>query len=349
MPCSFHLFHPGLALTALLVLPSGLRAGDWREDLLRANKVELNPASLRQAASSGALDDERLKKAFAELGADDYQTREEAQRQLSAAGPSILEYLDTLGPIADPEVRMRAEMIRRRLSSGLENQEHLMLKYAARSLLQLPGDSATGGQFYEWFGEDSADCGKGYRLMKYQGPAAPGGGNPVVADGRLRIPGKLDGEQDQRLTLWAKDWPGARQLPLPIRVSCLMGGTNGNAGTWHPGIAVGKVKVLFHPDYRGGSLRFEQLDTRLVLLTNSNMGYTPKSNQMHRLELFVSSLPGDRLQFRAVVTSSPDQRFECSVQVDRADAGPLDSISLERSGRQGGDAVFDDLRVVMGK
>ena len=119
----------------------------------------------------------------------------------------------------------------------------------------------------------------------------------------------------------------------------------GGAGVWHAAVCVGKIKVLFHPGFNGGGFRYEQVATLEKFSNNQDMGFTPEAGKMYRVNLSVARFPSGRVGIKSVVTSPEGKTFESHIQVEAEDAGPLDRISLERSGRRGGNALFDDLQV----
>ena len=254
----------------------------------------------------------------------------------------MLDFLDSKGPVEDPEVRVRVAEIRKTVSSGVKTRVGPILRHAAKSLLEKPEDAATGGMFYEWFGTDKANCFDGYRSLAHEGAK---NFKPFVKKGRLNIPGDQVDEEDQRLSLNLADWPGGKEMPKRYVVSCLMGGDGGGAGTWHVAIGIGKVKALFHPGYDGGAFRFEQVSTLEKYSNNQDMGFTPEAGKLYRMDVTVARFPAERVGLKVIITSSEGKTFETTIQVDGDEIGPLDRISLERSGRRGGNALFDDLRV----
>ena len=325
----------------LLGLSPSLHA-DWRKDLLKERGIGLDEASLKKAAQQNALENKDLEAAFKALGSDAFAEREQAQRQLSEAGEAVLDFLETKEPIDDPEVRVRVADIRKAVSSGAKTRMGTIVRRAAKSLLEKAEDPETGGWFFEWFGTDKADCLGGYRELTHEGAKAQ---KPFVKDGRLYIPGKHAGEEDQRLSLHAKDWPGVETLPNRMELSCLLGGEAAGAGVWHVALVVGKIKVLFHPGYQGGGFRFEQVGTLEKFSNNQDMGFTPEFGKLYRMNLVVARFPSGRVGIKATVLSPDGKSFESHIQVEAEDVGPLDRISLERSGRMGGNAIFDDLHV----
>src|SRR5204863_87015 len=72
-----------------------------------------------------------------------------------------------------------------------------------------------------------------------------------VKDGRLY----LRDAGYQRLAVTARAVTGKDAWPDSLKVVARLGGTAGAAGTWYVGVSVGRVKVVFHPDKRGGAFR----------------------------------------------------------------------------------------------
>ena len=220
-----------------------------------------------------------------------------------------------------------------------------MLTIAANSLLKMREDPSTGGEFYEWFGTPSDDCTNGYRQFTYEGPK---GSKSHIKNSRLFISGNHHGNVDQQMILRSTAWPGAKILPKQFSVYCLLGGGKERVGTWHIGISIGKVRALFHPGYRGGGFRFEQAGTATKYVDNISMGYTPSTGQLHHMKISVTQLDDGKVRLKACIKTPGEKPFEASVTVTREDTGPLNQISLDRSGMSGGAAYFDDFRVSLG-
>ena len=149
------------------------------------------------------------------------------------------------------------------------------------------------------------------------------------------------------MILRSSAWPATKVLPKHFTISCLVAGSDGDNGVWHLGITIGKVKTLIHPGYRGGAFRFEQVGTLHKFTDNISMGYTPATNQLHRIKITVKQLANGRVQLNTTINSPDNKSFEKSIDVSKEDIGPLNQISLDRSGNSGGNAYFDDFRVLL--
>lgn len=315
-------------------------APDWRVDLLRSQGIPNTRAGLEKAASEVGIDEVKLNEAYQKLGSDSFQEREQAQAYLKSQGSSILGFLNSKEPVTNPEIKSRLSHIRTHLESILVNLQKRMVIAAAKSLLKSPDDKSTGGQFYEWFGTKSDDCSKGYRQLVYNGPKNV---KPFIKNSQLVIPGNRPGEHDQRMILHAKTWPASEDPPNHINVSCLMGGTGEGAGNFHLGITIGKVKAVIHPGYAGGGFRFEQVGTAFKFTETINMGYTPAPDKMHRIKVTAQRLQNSKVQLSVLVNSPNNKPFKHSIDLDQKDIGAFNQISLDRSGRTGGNVFFDDL------
>ena len=331
-----------IILVGIALWPQAHSASDWRLDFLRSEGIPTNRASLEKAATEVGIDATKLNKVHQQLGSESYQEREQASEYLKSQGNSILGFLKSKEPIGDPEVRSRSSAIQTHLEASIGNLQECMTIAAAKSLLKSPTDKSTGGQFYEWFGTKSADCTKGYRQLVYEGPMDV---KPFIKNSQLVIPGKRPGGADQRMILRSSTWPATKESPKHIRVSCLVGSTGEEVSTHHLGITIGKVKTLIHPGHREGGFRFEQIGTKREFTDNINTGYTPAPNMLHRIEVTAQHMKNGKVHLNAVVISPNKKRFETSIELDQEDIGEFNQISLDRSGRSGGDVYFDDFRV----
>ena len=74
------------------------------------------------------------------------------------------------------------------------------------------------------------------------------------------------------------------------------------------------------------------------------MGFDPPVDKLLRMQVKVERLNNLQAKMEVVIISGKDQ-FHNSATLRLSDVGKFDKISLDRSGRTGGDAIFDDLLV----
>lgn len=206
--------------------------------------------------------------------------------------------------------------------------------------------------FFETFDNEVATIGEKYGVFQFENTLKEGGAsvarNMLRFSGQFRVPG-ADG--DQRLFLTAPAVLGQREFPKEFRIRTRMGGANGNPGTWHVGVSVGNLRILFHPGLKGGAFRAERIDTRQALMLNTDLGFTPRTGVTHDVQINVRVANGHAVYFTVVVTdgTNPKARFERTFLASKTAVGRINRIGLERSGRTGGTAYFGRLMVTFGR
>jgi hypothetical protein len=194
---------------------------------------------------------------------------------------------------------------------------------------------------HETFSRPAKSLAKGYGDFLYE---ADNGGGASVVDGRLLLHGDND-EGDQRLFITSQRMIGRRQWPRSLQVRAKLGGKEGNNVGWHVGVSIGRVKVLFHPGFRGGAFRAETTDTHEPLFPNEDLGFTPATGAMHEMRLQVNKTPrGARFQV-TVHDGNSETQFNRTFTATNAQLGAFNRIGLERSGRRGAAAMFDSLSI----
>jgi hypothetical protein len=156
-------------------------------------------------------------------------------------------------------------------------------------------------------------------------------------------------EADQRLVITAQKAIGEPLWPGSLEIAVKLGGTDNDNIAWHVGVSVGRVKVLFHPNFPSGAFRAESVDSHEYFFGNEDRGFTPAADVMHEMTI-------------RVVRTDRGYRFEVTVEdgkgggkhrkvfaVSEEQMCRFDRIGLERSGRRGGNALFESLSIKPGK
>ena len=234
-------------------------------------------------------------------------------------------------------------------SSAVEQWQQWLTTHGASASLQTP----VGRQrldldralvvFRENFRDEAAEVVNGYGRFLYESTIPT---KASVARNRFRFDGN-HAEADQRLFVMSKELTGGREFPRQFSVSARMGGGTEGSGGYHVGLSIGRIKVLFHPGYSGGGFRVETTDDHDYLINNASMGFTPKANALYPVRLTVNRLVNGRIEFEAEVQKATDsgQVYVKKFVLDAEVVGPVNRIGLERSGRKGGDGIFEQVEI----
>ncbi|MCG8587422.1 MAG: hypothetical protein MI757_22170 [Pirellulales bacterium] len=200
------------------------------------------------------------------------------------------------------------------------------------------------GSLTEMFTRKSTDATKGYGRLGYEATVPA---RTIVADGILRMEyGGTEG--DQRLAITSQKLTGRREWPKKLEIRAKMGGEADGSGTYHVGISIGQVKVLYHPAYSGGAFRVEDVDSHDYFTSgNKSMGFTPAAGAAQDVTIRVTRTEaGAKFDIEIKQGAST---FRDSIDVSTAQLGNYNRIGLERSGRSGGAALFDSFSVKLGR
>jgi len=205
--------------------------------------------------------------------------------------------------------------------------------------------SAGRNTLKEAFLANQPSVAKGYGRFLYE---SDNQGDAKAVDGKLRIDGDND-EGDQRLYLTSQRMIGRDRWPDKLEVRARLGAEEGNNYGWHVGVSVGQVKVLFHPGESMGYFRAETTDEHDYIFSNEDLNFSPATGVMHEMILQVEKTQSGATFKVTVNDGKSDKSYQRKFTVSEEQLGDFNRIGLERSGRRGGDAVFESLSVRLGR
>ncbi len=335
----------GVVALGLAAFATAEEVSDWRLELLKAEGISTETPYLQKLEKRFSVSNDLLSQAIGQLAAEKFATREQAQREILLMGKEVLPLLQQRPQSDDPEVRQRLAIIQRTLEAGGRWAKEDLIRKAVISLLRERlkpnGAIAEPPLFVEFFRDPAPSLEKGYRKFRFETDKGLTGS---VSDGTLRMNGNHASDADQRLRLDAKSLTGQETFPDSFRIEVKLGGEAKGAGAYHVGVSVGNVRALFHPGYQSGGFRFQRVDNQLQLSENSSLGFDPEGGKLQRMSLSVKRIPGGKVELEATIGNGTKVFTERKVFAESV-IGKLDHLSLDRSGRIGGDGLFDDLVV----
>jgi hypothetical protein len=317
--------------------------GDWRLELLKEQGLPTETEALERLQKEQAHSLEGFEQAITQLGSEKFKEREEAQKKIELMGKNALPAIRDMEKSDDPEVRFRLKQIVQIFEAEGRWKKDDLVKQAIAGLLlerqQKEVVDAPQDLFVEFFNKAAPSLKNEYRRLRFLGK------DGLVVDGVAHL--KNAGvESDQRLILDSKMVTGKAEFPDTFRIEVKLGAQPGGEGIFHIGVAVGNVRSLFHAGYRSGAFRLERVDNHIQIKQNTDMGFDPPSNKLLLMCIDVKRQPNGNVALNVTVNDGK-KRFNTHQVIKAADIGKLDTISLDRSGHGGGDALFDDLIVDM--
>lgn len=333
--------------SVFLALASAQEVADWRLELLKESGISAETEALEKFQQGVIRPGGDLEQLVVQLGSEKFKEREQAQKEILSMGKIVLPQLRTMLESDDPEVRMRLTTMIEKMEGGGRWAKEDLLRQAVGSLLEerKNPDAAKPRSklFVELFNKDADSVSTGYRSLKFKTGVGAGGS---VKEGMARLKGDHNGNGDQQLLLHAKDLTGKEEFPESFRIESKIGGGGEGSGSYHVGISIGDVRALFHPVYEDGAFRFEQVSNNKHIVTNTEMGFTPPADKLLLMSMDVRRRPDKDVEISVIITHEK-KSFRSSTTVKAGVIGKLDRIGLDRSGRTGGDALFDDFILEM--
>lgn len=339
-------------VTIALIIASNASAeesGDWRIELLNEHGIPTDTAALEKSQKNHFISAEVLNEKIKLLASEKFTEREQAQKDILMMGKDVLPMILALPTADDPEVRMRLGKILISLQADGRWNRNALVQRAIESLLherKNPGIADPQGKlFVECFNAEKPSLSGGYRQLRFSAADELVG---AVTGGMARFKGDHAQNGDQRLILRASDCNGKQEFPDAFRIESKIGGAPGGEGAYHVGISIGNIRALFHPGYPSGAFRLERVDNNVAMVQNTNMGFNPQVDKLVLMSIEVKRLAQGNVSLDVTVNSS-GHSFQKSAIIKAADIGKLETIGLDRSGRSGGDGLFDDFIVDFGK
>lgn len=337
------LFVAGLIMSFTAGVPTTADGeDDWRLGLLESEGITGEATELEQVAAGYAALEAELNRALADLGSEDFKTRELAQAAILQAEEAALAWMAGLPMQDDPEMRMRLADIREELENRGPRSKEKMLRYAVESLVAErngdPKDQTTRLVIPEWFNQEEDPLEGSYGRFEFH---ADEGMTGKVTNGQLRFVGDRDGKGSQSAILT----PGSDgELPRSFRVSCMLGASGDlGSGSWNLGVSIGQARVLYHPGTEGGEFRVESMKYKRIQPNNKSMGFSPDPSSLQRMEIAVRIRDNGDMELLTVIGSGDGKNvFRDEVVLPAKSVGAVDRIGLWRNGDRGADAIFDD-------
>ncbi len=167
-----------------------------------------------------------------------------------------------------------------------------------------------------------------------------------VSNGIARMHGS-DKKGEQKLLIKAEQVIGTEQFSKPFTVVAELGGEAKGIGTYHVGISIGNLRILFYPGLRNGGFRIECVDSKVFKVSKRPMPFTPGHEVLCEMCIVVTPLQNGAVRLETTITDprTPSRPFTNNYVAQAKDIRRLETICLERSGGAGGAALFGSFSV----
>jgi hypothetical protein len=337
-----------LAIFCLMGMVSGItnaqEKDDWRIDFLSSQKLSTDTDSLKKLLTSYHFSPENFAQSLKQLHSEQVAIRKQAQSAITLMGVGVIPEIKRIYDQEAPEAQLRLGQIIDALENKSFTNKDMLIQTAVSGLLyerENPGKQHFSRKIYcQWFDQSVQDLSSGYGKLRFFG-ADPSESEVLNGVLRLAHKGNQD-EQDQRLLLHAKDLTDKKEWPQSFQLEVKVGGGADGSGTYHVGVSIGNIRALYHPGYRGGAFRLQQVSDEKVIIPNQEMGFDPSTTKLQIMKIKVSHMNTDTVELNISIIDG-ENSYRTAHVLKKSEIGKIETIGLDRSGRAGGDALFDDL------
>ena len=326
---AFALQHPNEEVRIAAIPAWEIIEGEKAVELVRPLLSDARPA-IRLAASRALFDHaprECMKTLIDLLGSEDRTTK------LQAAWLTAEAFDEQHALAGNRTFAQQADLWRKKLLASADQQNQCRLGNARHEIRPFLAG------FREGFDRSISALKTHYGDLHYVDSV--GDAVASVSKGIARMHG---GEKkgEQKLLIKAEQVVGTEQFSNPFTVVAELGGEAMGIGTYHVGITIGNLRILFYPGLRNGGFRIECVDSRVFKVSKRPMPFTPGHEVLCDMRIVVTPLQNGAVRLETTITDprTPTRPFTNIYVAQEKDIRRLGTIGLERSGGAGGAALF---------